>query len=171
MLEIEPEEYSRNEPASHPIGDPQIIEPILEYLEPLGLKASDIKEWHFCNPTRFLMLVLNSEDKIASITPDYNQLIKVQQPEDLESIIVTAESQKYDFVSRFFGPWIGINEDPVTGAAHTTLGKYWSEKLLKDVLHGKQISKRSGDVIVKVGKERVKLIGSAKTMLKGEFLL
>jgi len=72
------------------------------------------------------------------------------------------------FMSRFFAPGVGINEDPVTGSAHCTLGPFWSKRLGKDELLAYQASARGGTVRVRVGQERVYLMGQAITTLRGE---
>ena len=86
--------------------------------------------------------------------------------------IVTSESDSrdYDFVSRFFAPSAGVNEDPVTGSAHCALGPYWQTKLGRDQLVGYQASARGGVVRVQVLGERVKLSGQAITVLKADLL-
>jgi predicted PhzF superfamily epimerase YddE/YHI9 len=81
-----------------------------------------------------------------------------------------AASSTFDFVSRFFGPRFGINEDPATGSAHCCLGPYWSERLGKTELLGYQASARGGIVRVRVGGERVHIGGQAVTVLRGELL-
>ena len=85
-------------------------------------------------------------------------------------IIVTAPSRStdYDFVSRFFAPAIGINEDPVTGSAHCCLGPYWQKRLKKDSFVAYQASSRGGIVRVNVHGDRVLLSGQAVTVLRGE---
>jgi PhzF family phenazine biosynthesis protein len=102
-------------------------------------------------------LVAEDEDVIKNIQPDFATLKKVTT----RGIIVTACSghKEYDFVSRFFAPAIGINEDPVTGSAHCALGPYWGGILKKDKLTGRQVSKEGGVVRVTVLKERVLLGG------------
>ena len=85
-------------------------------------------------------------------------------------IIVTAKGDTNgdaDFVSRFFAPRFGINEDPVTGSAHCALGPYWAVKLCKEHLKGHQLSARGGEVGVIVGAEGVSLIGEAAMVMKG----
>jgi predicted PhzF superfamily epimerase YddE/YHI9 len=87
-------------------------------------------------------------------------------------IIVTsrASTQGYDFVSRFFAPQVGVNEDPVTGSAHTCLAPYWSEKLGKKTMVGYQASARGGVVRVQIQGDRVLLSGQAVTVLRGELV-
>ncbi len=88
-------------------------------------------------------------------------------------MIVTAKSDesRYDFVSRFFAPASGIDEDPVTGSAHCCLSEWWGERFDKAVLIGFQASERGGVVRVKRAHGRVKLIGRAVTVLRGELLV
>ena len=82
-------------------------------------------------------------------------------------LIISSSSNQYDFVSRYFCPKYGINEDPVTGSAHTTLIPYWSERLNKNLLTAKQISKRGGDLFCENADNRVLIGGSAVLYMKG----
>jgi predicted PhzF superfamily epimerase YddE/YHI9 len=86
--------------------------------------------------------------------------------------VVTALSDDdgCDFISRWFGPRVGVNEDPVTGSAHCCLGPWWAQRLDRDVLRGYQASPRGGHVGVRVLGERVELVGRAVTVLRGELL-
>ena len=83
-------------------------------------------------------------------------------------LLVTAKGDAVDFVSRCFFPATGIDEDPVTGSAHTTMAPYWSEKLGRGVLTAHQLSSRGGELICEPEGERVKLRGEALTYLRGE---
>ena len=91
----------------------------------------------------------------------------------MRGVIVTARSDTphYDFVSRFFAPGAGIDEDPVTGSAHCCLGPFWAARLGKTDLVGYQASARGGVVRVRLEGERVKLGGQAVTVLRGELVL
>lgn len=110
-----------------------------------------------------LMLVFNSEEEIITLQPDFDFLKTL----DTRGIIATAKSEKYDFVSRFFAPIEGINEDPVTGSAHTVLIPYWKEVLGKTEMTAKQISARGGILQCKFAGERVEIGGKAVTYLAG----
>jgi predicted PhzF superfamily epimerase YddE/YHI9 len=90
----------------------------------------------------------------------------------VRGVIVTgrAEDSRWDFVSRFFAPGAGIDEDPVTGSAHCALGPFWAERLGKDQLVGYQASARGGVVRVRVAGDRVHLGGQAVTVLRGELV-
>jgi len=107
-----------------------------------------------------------SEESVAQLRPDFTRLEKIPA----RGIIVTARSAdpRFDFVSRFFAPAVGVNEDPVCGSAHCCLGPFWSAKLKKTELVGHQISARGGIVGVRVLEERVVLSGTAVTVLSGQ---
>ncbi len=87
------------------------------------------------------MLVFENENAVLQLKPDFQQLIKAKT----RGVICTSKSEKYDFVSRFFAPVVGVNEDPVTGSAHTMLIPYWSKELDKIEMSAKQISARGGE--------------------------
>ena len=115
----------------------------------------------FTGWTRFdYLLVVDSAKAVKTLKPDFEKLKKIQS----RGIIVTAksESAEYDFISRFFAPSIGVNEDPVTGSAHTVLGIYWSQILKKQRLVGYQASPEGGIVGVEVLKSSVLLSGKAR---------
>jgi predicted PhzF superfamily epimerase YddE/YHI9 len=90
---------------------------------------------------------------------------------DARGVIITAPGKNVDFVSRFFAPQSGVNEDPVTGSAHTTLVPYWRKVLGKDSLTAMQLSKRKGELKCKYLKDRVEISGKAKTYLSGEIVI
>lgn len=110
------------------------------------------------------MVVLESEDEVAALQPDFKRLKEIPA----RGIIVTAPGKNVDFVSRFFAPQSGIDEDPVTGSAHTKTAPYWSEKLDKEVLEARQISSRGGNLTCRMKGDRVEILGKAITYLKGE---
>jgi PhzF family phenazine biosynthesis protein len=118
-----------------------------------------------------LLVELDSDVVVGSLRPDLGRLAEVP----VRGVIVTAESDQsfdfdrtFDFVSRFFAPRVGINEDPVTGSAHCALGPFWGERLGKTELVGLQVSERRGIVGVRLEGDRVILGGRAVTVLKGE---
>lgn len=110
------------------------------------------------------MVVLEKEKLLADLNPDFKMLKEV----NARGIIVTAPGDEVDFVSRFFAPQVGIDEDPVTGSAHTKLTPYWSEKLGKEEMNALQISERVGTLTVRNKGERVEILGNALTFLRGE---
>lgn len=109
------------------------------------------------------MIVLDNEEQVSDLNPDYFLLEKVQT----RGVIVTAPGNQFDFVSRFFAPAVGINEDPVTGSAHTMLTPYWSKRLEKEKLRARQISQRGGTVYCTYLGDRVEIAGEAVTYLVG----
>jgi PhzF family phenazine biosynthesis protein len=113
------------------------------------------------------MLVFGNESEIKSLQPDFAAISAV---EDCRGIIVTAEGDEVDFVSRFFGPQSGINEDPVTGSAHTTLTPFWTKRLDKEVLSAIQLSARKGYLKCKCVGDRVHISGQARTYMIGEII-
>jgi len=112
------------------------------------------------------MLVFDSEDKIKNLEPNYTVISAWK----VRGVIVTAKGNQVDFVSRFFAPQSGVNEDPVTGSAHTTLTPYWSEKLGKAGLSAIQLSPRKGYLQCKNLGTRVEISGHARTYLTGEII-
>ncbi|MEE2000520.1 PhzF family phenazine biosynthesis protein [Alkalimonas sp. MEB108] len=105
---------------------------------------------------------------LMALTPDYALLARLQK----RGVIVTAPgSDGVDFVSRFFVPKLGVNEDPVTGSAHCQLAPYWAERLQKQQLIARQLSKRGGEVRCSLQGPRVLLSGQARTYLQGQLLL
>lgn len=111
-----------------------------------------------------LMYVFESQKEIENLKPDFNFLKTLE----MRGIIATAPSIEYDFVSRFFAPSEGIDEDPVTGSAHTMLVPYWAKRLGKEELVARQISKRGGILHCKHLGKRVEIGGKAVTYLVGE---
>lgn len=123
----------------------------------------------YVGKNRFDYLVaVETEDVVRNMTPDFGALKKLP----VRGVAVTspATTPGYDFVSRFFAPGAGIDEDPVTGSAHCCLGPYWRRQTGKDEFLALQVSKRGGVVRVRVRGDRVILGGQAVTVLKGELL-
>ncbi len=122
----------------------------------------------YCGKNRMDYLVeVGSEQIVRDIEPDLSVIERIES----RGLIITARSNSddYDFVSRFFAPQSGINEDPVTGSAHCALGPYWALKLDKKELRGYQSSRRGGIVYVEPEGDKVILGGNAVTVLNGNF--
>ena len=120
-------------------------------------------------PTRYLsgnygFAIFNNEDEIIKISPKLNMFKNLSH----NGVIVTAPGKSVDFVSRFFAPNLGIDEDPVTGSAYCALIPYWSKRFNKIDLVSHQLSERKGEVFCAYYKERVKISGNAITYLKGK---
>ncbi len=129
----------------------------------LGVSAT------YVGKNRFDYLVeVESEDLIRNLTPDFPLLSSISS----RGFMVTSRSDaiEFDFISRFFAPAFGINEDPVTGSAHCCLGPFWAEKLDKKELTAYQASPRGGIVRVRVSQARVYLLGQAVTVMRGVLL-
>jgi PhzF family phenazine biosynthesis protein len=122
--------------------------------------------WTGRNAQNDLLVELASEDTVRKLTPDIAALDAL----DARGILVTAQADPgsgYDFVSRFFAPSVGIDEDPVTGSAHCALAPYWTSKVGRATLTGFQASARGGQVRTELRGERVILSGQAVTVLDG----
>lgn len=113
--------------------------------------------------SRDYLAVFDSACAVASLKPDFELLGQVESL----GVIVTARDEAVDFVSRFFAPRAGINEDPVTGSAHCTLIPFWAERLGKAKLHARQISQRSGELICRLEGDRVAIGGRAAIYSRG----
>ncbi|NQV77805.1 MAG: PhzF family phenazine biosynthesis protein, partial [Lutibacter sp.] len=114
-----------------------------------------------------LLVELENETTISNLKPNFSLLSELAS----NGIIVTSKGNKVDFVSRFFAPKVGINEDPVTGSAHTLLIPFWAKKLNKNKLDARQLSKRVGILKCEYLNERVEMSGQAITYLKGKLIL
>lgn len=112
-----------------------------------------------------LLLVLDSPAAVGAVEPDFAALRRV--PAKSGVIVCAAGGHDADVTSRYFNPWAGVDEDPVTGAAHTLLGPYWSALLGKNPLRAHQVSPRGGRMLVEVRGDRVLLTGQAVVTLRG----
>ncbi len=110
-----------------------------------------------CLQSEDYILVFKNEESILNANPKMSLLSEL----DLRGVAITSISENYDFISRFFAPKYGINEDPVTGSSFTQLIPYWSKKLNKKALNAKQVSKRGGEVRCTYLNERVQISGRA----------
>jgi predicted PhzF superfamily epimerase YddE/YHI9 len=139
-------------------------EPPPELLPALGVKSP-------VSVTRNVfdyMVEVESEQELRAIAPDHALLRKIP----VRGVIVTTRSStpNFDFISRFFAPGSGVDEDPVTGSAHTALGPYWGAKLGKTEMTGFQASSRGGVVRVRLNGDRVLLSGQAVTVMQATLL-
>ena len=132
------------------------------------LQALDVQpQWVGKNRFDYLVEV-DSEERVRTMCPDFSLLVKVP----CRGVIVTsaAHTGEYDFVSRFFAPAVGVDEDPVTGSAHCCLAPYWQNKLGREPLTAFQASKRGGVLMVRVRDQRTFMSGKAVTVLKCELM-
>lgn len=115
----------------------------------------------------YLLIIFDSEEYIRNLQPNFD-LIKKIHP---HAVIVSSKGDEVDFISRMFAPNEGINEDPVTGSAHTVLIPYWSEKLGKKNFRALQVSKRIGELQCEINGDRVKISGGAVLYATGNVFL
>ena len=144
-------------------------EPAEQAPAPDGLAAALDAEPAYVGKNRFDYLIeVDSQATVRRLKPDFTRLADI----DTRGIIVTARADGagIDFVSRFFAPRTGIDEDPVTGSAHCCLGPYWQTRLGRDTFTARQVSERGGLVRVAVRGGRVMLSGQAVTVLRGDLL-
>jgi predicted PhzF superfamily epimerase YddE/YHI9 len=113
--------------------------------------------------SRDLIVETTDEDAVKNCSPDFTLLKNTGQ-----KVILTAKGNSVDFVSRFFAPVIGIDEDPVTGSAHSQIIPYWAAKLGKNSLHALQLSKRGGELWCTFSGDRVTMAGQCVFYMKGE---
>jgi PhzF family phenazine biosynthesis protein len=127
-----------------------------------ALGACEVKAACYARKDRNLMLQLGTESEVRELTPDFTKLRAARGNSSFLGVIVTAAgSGSYDFVSRYFAPWVGIDEDPVTGATHCALTPYWASLTGKSEMKAYQASRRGGEMTVRFKGERVELVGDA----------
>ncbi|MCW8900169.1 MAG: PhzF family phenazine biosynthesis protein [Gammaproteobacteria bacterium] len=134
---------------------------------PAAIKLAFDIEPSECLQSQDYILVFDHEAEVLNARPKLEHLKNIE----LRGVIITAKSSHYDFVSRFFAPKYGINEDPVTGSAYTQLTPYWEKKLGKKSFHAKQLSSRGGEVYCEALGERVSIAGTAIKYLQGEITI
>ena len=135
---------------------------------PVGLEEALGAEPLEAYLARDMMVLLKDENEVAKLTPDFR---KIEALVEGLGVIVTARGNEADFVSRCFYPKLGVNEDPVTGSAHSNLIPYWAEKLRKDKMTAVQLSGRSGILYCEQRGERVSMSGKGVLYLQGEIYI
>lgn len=143
-----------------PALPPREIEPPPGLIEALGAEPLWVGE-----APHFFLVEVESEDAVRALDPDFRALTAFG---DRNPIVTARGEGEHDFVSRFFAPGAGIDEDPVTGSAHCVLGPYWAARLGCDEMLAVQASLRQGTVRVRLVGDRVLLGGQAVTTLRGE---
>ncbi|MDA9715886.1 PhzF family phenazine biosynthesis protein [Bacteroidota bacterium] len=113
------------------------------------------------------MVIVESEEDVLNLDLNF-EIIKTL---DSRGLIVSSSGKDVDFVSRWFGPQTGVDEDPVTGSAHTLLTPFWAEKLNKTKLRAKQLSRRGGELFCELKENSVLISGNASLYLRGEYFL
>lgn len=151
--------YSMDFPVDTPkkTRAPKGLKGILGGLSPVEVHAG----------TDDLLVVLKNQKQVESLKPNMPMLAALKK---YRGLLVTAPGKKHDFVSRGFFPAYGIDEDPVTGSAHTVLTPFWAKKLGKKKMTARQISERGGDLLCQLKGKKVRLTGNAVTYLSGQIL-
>ncbi|MRR15534.1 MAG: PhzF family phenazine biosynthesis protein [Deltaproteobacteria bacterium] len=138
--------------------------PAREIKAPAGLaSALGVVPIQVLSSEEDLLAILPDEKAVREVSPDFAALEKIP----CRGVIVSAPGGHSDFVSRFFAPRVGVNEDPVTGSAHSVLIPYWAEKLGKNDLYALQVSDRGGELFCGYQGERVTIAGHAVLYLEG----
>lgn len=140
-------------PAKHPepVAEPDAV------LAALGLASADVQM------TDDILVAVDDEASVVALAPDLRALAALPG----RGVVVTAPGREFDIVSRWFGPKVGVDEDPVTGSAHTSLAPYWSRRLGKRRLTARQGGRRQGELVCEVDGERVVLTGQVVPYLTG----
>ncbi|EKO3824822.1 PhzF family phenazine biosynthesis protein [Vibrio harveyi] len=141
------------------------VEQDIALLAGLGLKAEQVVSYAQFDSKGFIEV--DNEKTVLELEPNFDALKNIQG----RGVVVTAQSNSpdLDFISRYFAPWVGVNEDPVTGSAHCALTQFWSQKLGQNQFRAYQASARGGHLQTELLENgRIKLIGSAKTVISGK---
>ncbi|MHC1720166.1 MAG: PhzF family phenazine biosynthesis protein [Clostridiaceae bacterium] len=153
-----------------PIDEPSGMDPPPELLKAMGIR--NYETGIYGKNTKKLVVRLKSPKDIVNLNPNF-ELMKEICFDNIKGVGVTCSGdEEYDFISRYFNPWAGVNEDPVTGSVHTLLAAYWGDILKKKELRAYQASRRGGEILLKTEMQgRVKLIGESAIVLKGTIYL
>ena len=143
-----------------PARPPQPCEPPVELLPALGVETAQVMR------SRDYLVVVDRAEQVRALSPDIRALARLDI--GIGGTIVTAPGEgDVDYVSRFFAPAVGIDEDPVTGSINCTLAPYWAGRLGKRTLRAQQLSARGGNLRCEIAGDRVKIAGNARLYLQG----
>jgi len=144
---------------------PVTVPPAL--LQALGITA--VTDTAYSEKNKIILLEIDNAPAVAALTPDFNALLQTHN--SINGVLVTAPSSdnQYDFHYRYFWPWAGTNEDPVTGGVQTFLTKYWGQKMGKTKMKAFQSSQRTGEMSVELQGEKVLVTGQAVIVLEGNW--
>lgn len=147
----------------------------VDFESPMALRnALGIKSYvsqFFCKELQSLFIELKNENEVKQVMPDFKLLTK--STDDIKEVVVMseAENKNYDFVLRSFCPWIGIDEDPVTGSIHSVLGPFWKERLSKAELIAFQSSDRGGQLFINPLQDTVLIGGHSEIIIEGQLII
>jgi PhzF family phenazine biosynthesis protein len=152
-----------------PVYDTEEIEVPQLMLEALGI--AEVINKRYSRKNKIILIEIESASELANLKPDFALLINSHA--QINGVLVTAisDSESFDFHYRYFWPWAGTNEDPVTGGVQTFLTKYWATKLNKTKLNAYQSSLRTGTMVTELIQDKVCILGEAVTVLEGQFIL
>ncbi|MEO8236930.1 MAG: PhzF family phenazine biosynthesis isomerase [Flavobacterium sp.] len=152
-----------------PVYDTEETEVPQKMLEALGI--SEIKNQRYSPNNKIILIEIESAAELANLKPDFEALLNSHS--GINGVLVTAisDNDNFDFYYRYFWPWAGTNEDPVTGGIQTFLTKYWALKLNKTKLNAYQSSLRTGTMSTELLEDKVFILGEAVIVLEGEFIL
>ncbi len=153
-----------------PLSTPDPIPFNESIIRALNLLDTDVLSMHYAKNSGKILVEVKEKILLATLSPNFESLLYCEFEHPLMGLIVCSKGDdNYDFYSRFFAPWSGINEDPVTGSAHTVLAPYFMKKLNKSTFKAKQLSKRTGELVVSVdeSKQRVKILGKSVLITEG----
>ncbi len=167
-IELATEKVENKIKMQFPIYDTEEIEVPQKTLDALGL--SQIENKRYSPNNKIILIEIKSASELGNLSPDFNALLDSHT--GINGVLVTAASDKkdFDFHYRYFWPWAGTNEDPVTGGVQTFLTKYWAIKLNKTKLNAYQSSLRTGTMCTELLNDRVCILGDAVTVLEGDFI-
>ena len=136
-----------------------------------GLNLDGYKTAGYSPDLETLFIELESAESLRKIQPDYPKLLN--SSDIIKEVVITSvsDSPSFDYYLRSFCPWIGIDEDPVTGSVHSVLGNFWKRRLHKESMNAYQASPRGGEILVRAFDDRVEIGGQAVIILKGEISL
>lgn len=153
-----------------PINPPQPATPPMEVLSAMGIEET--MDAQIARQALMFLVRIKDEQTLRTLSPDFGAMLRADRgTEKYEGVIVTSLSRDHDFISRYFGPWEGLNEDPVTGSAHTVLAPYWSRIMGKDDFRAFQASARGGEINLHIAADRVEITGRACVVFRGELLI
>lgn len=153
-----------------PLNEPEFMKDYISFENMSNLRDKEIINCAYEPKTKKLLVEISSIEKLENILFDFNKLIGMIFPYPVRGLIITAKGdENYDFYSRYFAPWEGVSEDYVTGSAHTVLYPYWKEKLGKEEMAAKQLSKRSGVLYLSQKKDKLSILAEAKITMSGKF--
>lgn len=150
-----------------PVYDTQEIEVLPSVLDALGINKT--VNTRFSEKNKIILIEIDNTTALANLKPDF--LALVNSYDGINGVLVTARSDdhEFDFHYRYFWPWAGTNEDPVTGGVQTFLTKYWAVKLSKNKLRAFQSSQRTGMMTTELLEDKVLIYGEAVTVFEGQF--